>query len=181
MLDYKAPTPSKGQPHPIPEGIEGLELMIDRSRNAEQRALIALCGFVGLRLGEALSCKVSWLNPHTMQLTVRGKGDKERRVPVSPRAWAAMSEAFTSAMTGDGYLIHYQDRGARKTLTTLGAKAGLMRPIASHDLRATFATEVFNRTGNMRLVQELLGHANITTTEVYTGVTQGALVDGVDF
>lgn len=181
LLDYKVPTPAKSQPHPLPEGVPGLERMIDKARNAEQRALVGLCGYVGLRLGESLATKTNWLNPHTMMLTVRGKGDKERVVPVSPRAWDAISEAFTSAMVSDQFLIHYKDRSARKAVTVLGKKAGLMRAISSHDLRATYATEVFNRTGNMRLVQELLGHANITTTEVYTGVLQSAMIEGVNF
>lgn len=181
MLDYKAPTPAKGQPHPIPEGIEGLERMLRVAKNPDQRMLIALCGFVGMRLGEALDARTTWFNPHNMRMTIRGKGDKERIVPVSPRAWSIMSGPFTQAMIGSGYLIDYQDRSARKAITSMGRRAGLSRPIASHDLRATFATEVFNRTGNMRLVQELLGHANITTTEIYTGVAQAALIDAVDF
>lgn len=181
LLDYKAPTPARGQPHPLPEGLEGVQRMIDVTRNAEQRALVALCGFAGLRVGEALAMKTSWLDPHTMFLTIRGKGDKSRRVPISPRVWDLISEAFTLAMVGDGKLIHYQDRSARKCITALGVKASLSRKVASHDLRATFATEVYNSCGNQRIVQELLGHASGSTTEVYIGVRQTAMIEAVNF
>lgn len=155
--------------------------MIEVAINCEQKALVALMGFVGLRIHEARSMRVEWFNPRTMQLTVRGKGDKFRIVPVSKRAWDVISEAFTKAMVGDGQLIHYEDRSARKAITTLGVKAGLSRSIASHDLRATFATEVYDRTLNQRLVQELLGHASGTQTEIYIGVTDSSLASAVDF
>lgn len=155
--------------------------MLNVSRNAEQRALVGLCGLAGLRIGEALAMKVNWFNPSVMRLTVRGKGDKERVVPVSPRCWDSISEAYTLAMVGDKKLIHYEDRSARKAITAIGRRAQLSRKIASHDLRATFATEVYNRTGNQRVVQELLGHANGSTTEVYIGVNQAAMVEAVDF
>ena len=181
LEEYRTPTPPKGQPHPLPEGVAGLERMIDVAINCEQKALVALMGFVGLRVHEALSMKVNWLNPRTMQLTVRGKGDKFRVVPVSARAWDAISEAFTKAMVGDGQLIHYEDRSARKAITAMGRKAELSRAVASHDLRATFATEVYDRTLNQRLVQELLGHASGTQTEVYIGVNNSSLAMAVDF
>lgn len=155
--------------------------MISCCRNAEQRALVALCGLVGLRVGEALAMKVSWFDGHAMQLTVRGKGDKTRVVPVSRRAWEVISEAFTLAMVSDGRLIHYEDRSARKAITTLGRKAELSRKIASHDLRATFATEAYNKCGNQRIVQELLGHASGATTETYIGVQRAAMIEAVDF
>lgn len=124
--------------------------------------------------------KVAWLDSHDMMLRVRGKGDKERIVPISPRAWDAISDAYVRAMVGDKKLIHYEDRSARKAITNLGRKAGLCRPIASHDLRATFATEVYNKTLNQRVVQELLGHANGKTTEIYIGVNKYEMIQAVD-
>lgn len=117
-----------------------------------------------------------------MTLSIRGKGDKYRVVPVSKRCWRAISDAYISSMaSGDKLLIHYSDRSARKCITTLGRKAKLARPISSHDLRATFATVVYDRTLNQRVVQELLGHAQGSTTELYIGVAQKAMAEGVDF
>jgi site-specific recombinase XerD len=179
--DYRAPTPGKGVPHPIPERMEGIERLLMVAANAEQRALVGLCGYAGLRVGEALACRVTWLDMHEMILRVRGKGDKERFVPVSDRAWSAISTAYVDAAMGDGTLIHYQDRSARKCITSLGRKAGLARPIASHDLRATFATVLGERGVHQRVVQELLGHANGSTTEIYMGVTHKSMREAVQF
>lgn len=151
------------------------------ARTAEQQALVGACGFIGLRIGEALSFHVDWFDPTEMMLKVRGKGDKERVVPVSERAWSAISTAYVAAMSGDGLLIHYQDRTARKCITSLGEKAHLRRAISSHDLRATYAT-ILNDSGvNIRVIQELLGHGNVSTTEVYTAVTVKAMKEAVQF
>lgn len=181
LHEYRAPTPSKTIPHPIPEGLEGLRRLLRVASNDEQRALIGACGFIGLRVSEALAFRTTWFDANSMLLTVRGKGDKERVVPVSPRAWEIIAPAFVSAMMGDGYLIHYQDRSARKCVTSLGCKAGLKREISSHDLRATYAT-ILNENGvNIRVIQELLGHSSVATTEIYTGVHMSALKEAVDF
>lgn len=181
LTEYKAPTPSKTIPHPIPEGLQGLERLLQVARTPEQKALIGACGFIGLRIGEALAFRTSWLSTFDMTLRVRGKGDKERVVPVSPRAWEAVSLAFIDAMQGDGYLVHYEDRSARKVITSLGSKAGLHRKISSHDLRATYATIMLDNGANIRVVQELLGHSSVATTEIYTGVGTAALKQAVNF
>jgi integrase/recombinase XerD len=78
-------------------------------------------------------------------------------------------------MQADGQVIHYSNRSARKAITAMGKRAGLSRAISSHDLRATFATELVNRGVNIRTVQELLGHASVATTEIYTGVGMDAM------
>ena len=181
LQEYSPPKPGKPVPHPIHEGIEGIEAMIDNCVNYKQRAMVALCGFAGLRLGEVLACRTSWLDTHSMQMTVRGKGDKERTVPISKRCWELMAEAYAAAMCGNGYLVDYEDRSARKAITSLGRKAQLSRPISSHDLRSTFATHLLDVGVNLRVVQELLGHANVTTTEVYTGVTMASMTSAVEF
>lgn len=183
LLDeYVAPTPSKGQPHPLREGIEGVTRMIEVARTHEQKALVALCGLVGLRVTEARMTSVKHFDLHDMMLTVRGKGDKTRVVPVGKLAWSSISSAMVDGLSRPGErLISYQDRSARKCITTLGVKAGISRPVASHDLRATFATEVYNRTNDQRLVQELLGHANGSTTEIYIAVAKGKMKDAVEF
>lgn len=181
MSEYQAPKPGKSLPHPLPERLEGLERMLEQCRNHEQEALIGLTGFVGLRIGEALATNIKWLDPHERVLRVRGKGDKERFVPVSPRAWSAMSIAYVRAMSGDGKLIHYQDRSARKCITAIGRRAQLSRPVGSHDLRATYATILSEKGVPQRVIQELLGHANGSTTEVYTEVRMSLYREAVEF
>lgn len=182
LSEYVAPVPAKGQPHPLPEGIPGVLRLIDLAKNAEQKALVALCGLAGLRIGEALNSCTQHFDLHDMMLTIRGKGDKSRVVPVSTACWGAISTAFVDAsLRADTHLIRYQDRSARKAITTLGIKAGMSRTISSHDLRATFATAAFDHTKDQRVVQELLGHSSGSTTEIYIGVTRAKMKTAVEF
>ena len=181
LADYKPPTPGKTLPHPLPERLGGLLRLQAVAKNPEQEALVGAMGYIGLRVQEALDFHTSWLDPHEMVLRVRGKGDKERYVPVSARAWGAISSAYVKAMQGDGFLIHYQDRSARKCITSMGARAGLARAISSHDLRATYATILSEQGTPIRVIQELLGHANVNTTEIYTGVGFDAMKKAVEF
>lgn len=156
--------------------------MIEAAKNAQQAALVGLCGYVGLRVGEALSIRTDDIDMSSMLLTVRGKGDKTRTVPVSDRAWSSISSAYVVALGAeDRRLVRYADRFARQIITNLGTRAGLSRPVKSHDLRATFGTEVFNKSLNLRAVQDLLGHSNSSTTEVYTGVSMDTMRSAVEF
>lgn len=180
--EYSAPVPPKGDPHPLPEGIEGVRRLIGACRNDSQRALVALCGFVGCRIGEALGAEPSDFNLHNMTFLIHGKGDKDRVVPLSQEALDVILPALTRAFIGGGVpVVGFKDRYARRCITKLGLAAGLARHISSHDLRATFATEVYDRTLDIRLVQELLGHASSTTTEVYTAVGDSKMRKAVDF
>ena len=182
LEEYIAPQPGRTVPHPIPEGPSGIDRMIAKAKNYEQEALVALIGFVGCRVGEALNLQASHFDVQAMQLTIRGKGDKTRIVPVSQHAWLHIQSAWVLALDKDDHkIISYKDRFARQIITNLAKKAGLQRAVSSHDLRATFATAAYDKTGNIRLVQELLGHASSQTTEIYTGVTDAALKEAVNF
>jgi site-specific recombinase XerD len=166
---YVAPTPGTSIPHPLPERIDGVERMCDCAKRPEHAALVALGGFVGCRVSESLSVRPTDFDISTMLLTIRGKGDKTRTVPVSSRAWEYIAPVYT-----DRYfyqrepLLPFHDRFARHLITDLGKRASLSRSVSSHDLRATFATVMFDKTNNIRLVQNLLGHASSSTTEIYT-------------
>lgn len=172
LEDYSAPDPGKGTPHPIPEGIEGVHRLIEVAKVETHQVLIALCGLCGCRISEALSIRPSDIDIQKMVLTIRGKGDKTRRVPISDTAWLTIQNTVLRRMIAgtDEVLVPMYERHARKVVTNLGERAGLTRHISSHDLRATFATAVFDKTLNVRIVQDLLGHSSSTQTEVYIGV-----------
>lgn len=182
LKDYIAPTPAKSQPHPIPEGPAGLNRMMRKARSAEEEALVALCGLVGCRIGEALSVRPRDFDLQDMLLTIRGKGDKTRVVPISREAWSHLCNRLTQRFDRpDEPLIVLQDRTARSCITRLGRVAGLQRRVSSHDLRATFATAVYDHTQDLRVTQELLGHSNSATTEIYTGVAMTKMKGAVEF
>lgn len=182
LEDYSLPTPLRGQPHPIPEGMDGVRRMIRAAENDRYVVLVAGGGFLGLRVAETLSLRPSSFDLKRMVVTVRGKGDKERSIPISDECWELIQmEVFRAFAAGDDRLIvNLKDRFARSTITRLGEKAKLRRRVSSHDLRATFATELYNRTQDQRLVQLLLGHASMDQTSLYIGMTDSTLRQGVN-
>lgn len=176
LAEYTPPTPSRSLPHPLPAGVADLQAMVGCCKNDRQRALVGLTGFMGLRLGEAISIRVTDFDLNEMTLKVRGKGDKTRIVPISDSAWELCQHAVLDAlMSKSPTVIEYKDRFARQIITTLGKKAGVSRTVSSHDMRATFATAAYAHTTDIRAVQELLGHASSSTTEIYTGVSMQSM------
>lgn len=183
LHEYSAPTPAQANPHPLPGLVRDLEAMIQVARTEEQKALIALTGMCGLRISEARSVGPNDFDLHLMTLLVRGKGDKSRIVPVSRNAWSVMCSRVAEAkLNGETTIIRFTDRHARDVVTRLGARARIQRPVSSHDLRATFATLTYRNSGNdIRVVQELLGHASVTQTQLYVGASLEGMRSAVDF
>jgi integrase/recombinase XerC len=167
--DYVAPRPAKTKAHPLKEGMDGARRMIRFAKNDQQVAIVALGAMVGCRISETLSLTIHSFDIPDMSVTIRGKGDKTRIVPVSTEAWEYLIPCYSKAMTNQGQrLVTYADRTARGIVSDLAAAADLAAPGRSHDLRATFATSVFDQCKNIRVVQELLGHGQVSTTEIYT-------------
>lgn len=183
LHSYRAPTAVKSDPHPLPGGIADVRRMIEAARTEGHVLIIAFCGLAGLRISESLNVRTDSIDRHRMKLVVRGKGDKERRVPISPELWRIVRPRYFkyTAMEDLSPLVgNISDRGARSAVTTVGRRAGIGVSVASHDLRATFATEVYNKTKNARIVQELLGHAQLSTTELYLGISSSAITEAVE-
>lgn len=190
LLDYDGPKRTKAPAHPLPGLRDDLEALVAQARTCEQACIVALCGMVGLRIEEARSIRVSSIGhvKGTPYLRVRGKGDKQRDVPIGPRPMELVQQRINelgilAAMSPDRLsspdpkLIQYSDRGARAAYTAMGRRAGI--ETATHDLRMTFGTLVYGGTLDIRVTQELLGHADISTTVGYTRVADKAKVAAV--
>ena len=146
-------------------------------RNA---AVIAVGVYCGLRVSEISFLDLGDVDLQGLTVRVRhGKGDKAREIPLNP--WAAQFvSAWVSARpdvaTPALFVSRNGDRLASRTIRTvvgsLAKIAGISKPISPHKLRHTFATMLLNRGADIRVVQELLGHASIATTETYTHVAQ---------
>ncbi|WP_309682830.1 tyrosine recombinase XerC [Polaromonas sp.] len=157
---------------------------------ARDQCITELLYGCGLRIGELVGLDLrasgqarGWIDPDAAEAHVLGKGAKRRSVPVGRlalqalAAWlAARSQLAQRAqgVEGDAALFISQ-RGTRLTpqqirvrLKQRSLKAGLATPVHPHMLRHSFASHVLQSSGDLRAVQELLGHANITTTQVYT-------------
>lgn len=141
----------------------------------------------GLRVSEVASLKLSDINLEAGFLRVLGKGNKERIVPVGKQAvnWLVryLQEArssFTKADTiGEVFLSTRGKPLSRKTIWHLIKKyaraACIDKNITPHTLRHSFATHLLENGGDLRVIQEMLGHANIATTQIYTHVDQRRL------
>lgn len=178
LHEYNAPTPARPQPHPIPEGIDGVLRMIASTRNPRHKALCVLTGLLGLRVDEAVNAAPADFDlsdPADRTLTVRGKGDKTRVIPVSDTAYGFIAKRIEDARRDGETLTRLTNGGARYAIVRHARNAGLSRHVASHDMRSTFLTAAYNLSHDLRAVQELAGHADCKTTERYTLVTPAAM------
>jgi integrase/recombinase XerD len=151
------------------------------------RAMIELMYSSGLRVSELCNIRLQDLRMDPGCLRCIGKGDKERLVPVGKRALAAIQEYMTKArakLLGDRlspFLFVNQVGGAINRiifwglLRTYGRKAMLRKPLKPHMLRHSFATHLLDRGADLRAVQMMLGHSDISTTQIYTHVVEERL------
>jgi integrase/recombinase XerC len=138
----------------------------------------------GLRIGELVGLDVQasarargWIDRDAAEAHVLGKGAKRRSVPVGQAALRSLQRwlAARAGWAGEDPALFIGQRGTRLTpqhirvrLKRRSLNAGLATPVHPHMLRHSFASHVLQSSGDLRAVQELLGHANITTTQVYT-------------
>lgn len=152
---------------------------------ARDTALFTLLYGAGLRTAEALALLVGDVRPEGA-LTVRGKGDKARTVPLLPVVRAALVAWVRCHPAGgvkDGPLFIGQKGGAlasgvvRKMLIAYRRGVGLPEHASPHALRHSFATHLLAEGADLRSIQELLGHASLSTTQRYTAVDAAMLMD----
>jgi integrase/recombinase XerD len=152
------------------------------------RSLLELLYGTGVRVSEAISLDIDDIDLTSLTITVVGKGDRQRRLPLGAYAAKAMDDYLgrgrpSLASSGRGsHRIFLNLRGAPLSrqsawgiLRSAAARAGLEAAVSPHSLRHSFATHLIERGADVRVVQELLGHASVTTTQIYTLVTQETL------
>ncbi len=149
---------------------------------ARDRALLELLYGAGLRIAEACGLRVGDVDLRRRTVTVLGKGSKVRRLPLGAHACAAVSRYLRhrddlpgSAHAGDALFLNLRGRplsprDARRILDGRPLPDG--RTLNPHALRHAFATHLLEGGADLRAVQELMGHANLSTTQVYTHVTR---------
>jgi integrase/recombinase XerC len=152
---------------------------------ARDVALLTLLYGAGLRISEALSLKRGDV-PLAQTLTILGKGRKERAVPVLPvlqdavQAYAARIP-FTGAPSAPLFVSRrgkpMSAREAQALMQRLRGRLGLPEKATPHALRHSFATHLLQGGGDLRSIQELLGHASLSTTQTYTAMDMRALME----
>ncbi len=149
------------------------------------RALMELIYAAGLRVSELAKLNLEQINFDTHEIRVWGKGSKERIVLMGELAASALSNYLSQgrpSLKGEkidrGALFlnkgggRLTERMVQKILNKYAALAGINKRVYPHILRHTFATHLLDGGADLRVVQELLGHANLSTTQIYTHVTQ---------
>ena len=151
------------------------------------RAMLELLYACGLRITELVSLRVSAVNLRQGVVRIVGKGDKERLVPVGQEAmrWITrfLAEGRDGLLKGRDCVALFPSQRA-KTMTRqtfwhavkrYAILAGIDRPISPHTLRHAFATHLLNHGADLRAVQMMLGHADLSTTQIYTHIAQARL------
>ena len=155
-------------------------------RGLRDKALISVLYATGLRVTELISLKLANLHLDEGYLTCVGKGDKERIVPVGQEAtdWLKkyMAESRPRLAASGSRWLFVNARGTPlsrvgfwKLLRDYGIKAGITRAISPHVLRHSFATHLLDRGADLRAIQMMLGHADLSTTQIYTHVLEARL------
>ena len=172
-----------------PEEVDRLEDSIDLSKpeGHRNRAMIEVMFSCGLRVSELVSLQWSQLYEEERYVRVLGKGSKERLVPISERALKEISNYLPwrnslNIKPGEEGYIFLNRRGAHLTRTMVlimlkrqAEEAGIRKTISPHTLRHSFATALLEGGADLRVIQALLGHESIGTTEIYTHISMQTL------
>jgi integrase/recombinase XerD len=156
----------------------------DTTLGIRDGAMLELLYATGMRVSELVDLTTSGLNLEVGFVTVRGKGGKERIVPIGEaameRARIYLEGARAAMLKGrESTYLFVNNRGGRlsrqgfwKILRQYALKAGITKHITPHTLRHSFATHLLERGADLRFIQAMLGHVDISTTQVYTHVNQ---------
>jgi integrase/recombinase XerC len=141
------------------------------------RALVELLYASGLRVAECCGLDLDDLDRRRATVRVLGKGERERVVPVGEAALGALDDYLAVRGEGSGPLFRnvrggrLTTRSAHRIVRRLARAAGITRRVSPHTLRHTFATHMLGEGADLRLIQELLGHRRLSTTQRYTHVS----------
>ena len=173
----RAPKAARALPQvlDVDEAVQLVELPTDAPLGLRDRALLEFFYSSGLRLSEV--CGLRWRDLDFDQglVSVLGKGSKQRIVPVGSHARSAL-QAWQQASRGESAYFVFPGRAGKQIsaraiqlrIKQLALRQGVYKRIHPHLLRHSFASHVLESSGDLRGVQELLGHADISTTQIYT-------------
>lgn len=171
------------------EEIDAMIAAIDYDKNEALRneTIIETLYGSGVRVSELTGLRISRLYLEEGYMRIEGKGNKQRLVPLSPRAISLLKEYLEqrgrlSIKPGNEDILFLNRRGAAMTrvmvfyvVRDLAAAAGINKTVSPHTLRHSFATHLLEGGANLRAIQEMLGHESIATTEIYVHLDRSRL------
>jgi len=155
-----------------------LEIPADDPLAIRDKAMMELMYSSGLRISELVGANIQDINASNGEILVRGKGAKERLIPVGSKAFAALKKWLAVRplfMGADEHAVFLSSkknrisvRQVRLRMQEWGIKQGISSQVHPHKLRHSFASHILESSGDLRAVQELLGHSSLSATQVYT-------------
>jgi len=179
-LDIRTPRQAQKLPETLnPELLNRLlDIQEDTAIAQRDKAIMELFYSSGLRLSELVSLNTEQFGDQKSSVTVTGKGNKTRNIPVGKMAQKALDNWLIirpELANADENALFVSNRGTRLTVRSVQLrlnywqkKQGLDQHVHPHKLRHSFASHILESSGDLRAVQELLGHADISTTQIYT-------------
>lgn len=162
------------------------EIKISNILGIRDRSIVELLYSTGLRASELLDIKEKVIDFDTREIRVIGKGEKERIAffSNSSKQWVLkyINEKHKKGFASEYLFLNSKggkltDRSLRRLIENYSKKAGIEKEVTPHTFRHTYATYLLNKGVDIRYVQELLGHSNISTTQIYTHVSKEILRD----
>ena len=168
----------------LPSFLENTEVMrfLEVVDNPRDRFLFSALYYCGLRISEAIALKMEDFDLKNDILTVRAetaKRKKERHVPI-PKAFKPLCKLWEVTLEPDCEIFHMCRSTANNLCKRYAQVAGISKKVSPHVLRHSYASHVLTMTNNLRLVQVLLGHENISTTARYLHLNDASLRKGIE-
>lgn len=160
---------------------------MEKAEGQRNRAIMETLYGCGLRVSELINLEISKLYFDEQFIMVHGKGDKERIVPISPQAIREIKDYLPDRVLlpvkrGEENILFLNRRGHRLTrvmifyiIKQLAEAAGIRKEVSPHTLRHSFATHLLEGGANLRAIQQMLGHEDISTTEIYLHIDRSML------
>lgn len=163
---------------------------LSKKEGIRDRAMLEIMYASGLRVSELLNLKKGDVNMSKGIITIIGKGSKERRVPIGDFALEYLDKYLVEVrnkIKDGGNFIFLNNRHKpisrqyfHRQVKKYAKQAGIDKEISPHTLRHSFATHLLENGAQLRVVQEMLGHSNIATTQIYTTITQNRILSAYD-
>ena len=173
-------SPKLGKYLPVVLSVEEVRAILKAAPNERDRAILEVLYGCGLRVSEVCSLKISEVYLKDMFVKVMGKGSKERLVPMAPSTASSIMDYLSVRPESDAGCedVLFLNRFGRalsrvavfKMVKSVALVAGVDKNLSPHTFRHSFATHLVENGADLRVVQEMLGHESILTTEIYTHV-----------
>ena len=175
---YDIDRPRKEKKLPIVLSQKEAKDLIDRAYNLKHKAIVVLLYSCGMRVGELINLKIEDIDSERMLISIRNaKGFKDRTVPLHPSSLNLLRQYFKKFRPREYLLngqngVKYSATSVRAVIRRSSKSAGIKKNVTPHTLRHSYATHLLESGVDLRIIQTILGHNSVKTTEIYTHVSK---------